>query len=79
MTRLYVWFPRLPVACAHVTPLGGVSPVGGHGDVLSGGSPWTVTGPLFDLMDGEPRGTPSTQAPILALVRLLFVSFIKTE
>ena len=30
--------------------LGG-SPVGGHGDVFSGGSPWTVTGPLFDLFD----------------------------
>ena len=30
--------------------LGG-SPVGGHGDVFRGGSPWTVTGPLFDLPD----------------------------
>jgi hypothetical protein len=27
----------------------GGSPVGGHGDVFSGGSPWTVTGPLLDL------------------------------
>ena len=26
----------------------GGSPVGGHGDVFTGGSPWTVTGPLFD-------------------------------
>ena len=25
--------------------------VGGHGDVFSGESPWTVTGPLFDLLD----------------------------
>ena len=40
---------RLPVAGAHVTPLEGGSPVGGHGDVFSGGSPWTVTGPLPDL------------------------------
>ena len=30
-------------------------------------------------MDGEPRGAPSTQAPIPALVRLLLDSFIKTE
>ena len=37
--------PRLPVAGAHVTPLEGGSPVGGHGDVFSGGSPWTVTCP----------------------------------
>jgi hypothetical protein len=29
--------PRLPVAGAHVTPPEGGSPVGGHGDVLSGG------------------------------------------
>ena len=29
----------------------GGSPVGDHGDVFSGGSPWTVTGPLFDLLD----------------------------
>ena len=29
--------------------LGGAS-VGGHGDVFSGGSPWTVTGPFFDLL-----------------------------
>ena len=36
---------------AHVTPLEGGSLVGGHGDVFSGGSPWTVTGPLFDLPD----------------------------
>jgi hypothetical protein len=34
---------------AHVTPLEGGSLVGGHGDVFSGGSPWTVTGPLHDL------------------------------
>ena len=27
----------------------GGSPVGGHGDVFSGGSTWTVTGPLFSL------------------------------
>ena len=27
------------------------SPVGGRSDVFSGGSPWTVTGPLFDLLD----------------------------
>ena len=46
-----VWLPRLPVAGAHVTPLEGGSPVGGHGDVFSGGSPWTVTGPLPDLPD----------------------------
>jgi hypothetical protein len=25
----------------------GGSSVGGHGDVSGGGSPWTVTGPLF--------------------------------
>ena len=43
--------PRLPVAGAHVTPLEGGSPVGGHGDVFSGGSLWTVTGPLFNLFD----------------------------
>jgi hypothetical protein len=42
--------PRLPVAGAHVTPLEGGSSVGGHGDVFSGGSPWTVTGPLPDLL-----------------------------
>ena len=42
---------RLPVACAHVTPLQGGPPVGGHGDVFGGGSPWTVTGPLFILPD----------------------------
>ena len=42
--------PCLPVADAHVTPLEGGSPVGGHGDVFSGGSPWTVTGPLHDLL-----------------------------
>jgi hypothetical protein len=42
--------PRLPVAGAHVTPLEGGSPVGGHGDVFSGGSPWTVTCPLHDLL-----------------------------
>ena len=30
-------------------PLEGGSPVGGHGDVFSGGSPWTVTGHLPDL------------------------------
>ena len=42
--------PRLPVAGAHVTPLEGGSPVGGHGDVFSGGSPWTVTCPLPDLL-----------------------------
>jgi len=41
--------PRLPVAGAHVTPPEGGSPVGGHGDVFSGGSPWTVTGHLHDL------------------------------
>ena len=41
--------PRLPVAGAHVTPSEGGSPVGGHGDVFSGGSPWTVTGHLSDL------------------------------
>jgi hypothetical protein len=41
------WLPRLPVAGAHVTPLEGGSPVGGHGDVFSGGSSWTVTGPLY--------------------------------
>jgi hypothetical protein len=41
--------PRLPVAGAHVTPLEGGSPVGGHGDVFGGRSPWTVTGPLLDL------------------------------
>ena len=41
--------PRLPVAGAHVTPLEGRSPVGGHCDVFSGRSPWTVTGPLLDL------------------------------
>ena len=42
--------PRLPgVAGTHVTPLEGGSPVGGHGDVFSGGSPWTVTGHLPDL------------------------------
>ena len=29
--------PRLPVACAHVTPSEGGSPVGGHGDVFGGG------------------------------------------
>jgi hypothetical protein len=29
----------------------GGSLVGGHGDVFSGGSPWTVTGPLPDLPD----------------------------
>ena len=29
----------------------GGSPVGGHSDVFSGGSLWTVTGPLFDLLD----------------------------
>jgi hypothetical protein len=29
----------------------GGSLVGGHGVVFSGGSPWTVTGPLFDLPD----------------------------
>ena len=29
----------------------GGSTVGGHGDVFSGGSLWTVTGPLFDLLD----------------------------
>ena len=29
----------------------GGSPVGGHGDVFSGGSLWTVTGPLYDLLD----------------------------
>ena len=51
VARLYAWLPRLPVAGAHVTPLGGGSPVGGHGDVFSGGSPWTVTGPLLDLPD----------------------------
>ena len=34
---------------------------------------------VLSLMDGEPRGTPSTQAPILVLVRLLFASFIETE
>ena len=28
----------------------GGSPVGGHGDVFSGGSPWTVTGPLLDFV-----------------------------
>ena len=43
--------PRLPVAGALVTPLEGGSSVGGHGDVFSGGSPWTVTGPLPDLPD----------------------------
>jgi hypothetical protein len=43
--------PRLPVVGAHVTPPEGGSPVGGHGDVFSGGSPWTVTDPLFDLHD----------------------------
>ena len=37
VARLYAWLPRLPVACAHVTPLGGGSLVGGHGDVLAGG------------------------------------------
>ena len=41
---------RLPVAGAHVTPLEGGSPVGGHGDIFSGGSPWTVTCPLPDLL-----------------------------
>ena len=43
--------PRLPVPGAHVTPLEGGSPVGGHGDDFSGGSTWTVTGPLLDLPD----------------------------
>jgi hypothetical protein len=42
--------PSLPVAGAHVTPPEEGSPVGGHGDVFSGGSPWTVTGPLLDLL-----------------------------
>ena len=32
------WPPRLPVAGAHVTPPEGGSPVGGHGDVLAGGT-----------------------------------------
>ena len=35
---------------AHHAAWGG-SPVGGHGDVFSGGSLWTVTGPLFNLLD----------------------------
>ena len=40
--------PRVYVG-AHVTPPEGGSPVGGHGDVFIGGSPWTVTGHLLDL------------------------------
>ena len=51
LARLYVWLPHLPVDSAHATPLQGGSLVDGHGDVFSGGSPWTVTGPLFDLFD----------------------------
>ena len=40
--------PRVyPLPARTSRRLRGGSPVGGHGDVFSGGSPWTVTGPLF--------------------------------
>ena len=49
---IHYWFNKTKQhTSTHVTPLEGGSPVGGHGDVFSGGSPWTVTGPLFDLFD----------------------------
>ena len=47
---MYVWLPRLPVAGAHVTPLGGGRRWAVTVTSLAGGQPaWTVTGPLFDL------------------------------
>ena len=60
LAHLYVWLPRLPVARLARTSrrLGGPS-VGGHGDVFSGGSPWTVTGPFFDLLVILPIDPPS--------------------
>ena len=42
--------PRVyPLPARTSRRLRGGSPVGGHGDVFSGGSPWTVTGHLLDL------------------------------
>ena len=44
--------PRVyPLPARMSRRLRGGLPVGGHGDVFSGGSSWTVTGPLFDLPD----------------------------
>ena len=55
LARLYVWLQRLHQRCRRARhAVCGGSLVGGHGDVFSGGSLWTVvavTGPLFDLLD----------------------------
>jgi hypothetical protein len=44
--------PTYPLPGRHARhTIRGGSLVGGHGDVFSGGSTWTVTGPLLDLFD----------------------------
>ena len=49
--RLYVLAPASTRCRRARHATWGGSPVGGHFDVFSGGSLWTVTGKLFDLLD----------------------------